>query len=301
MNSVAEIDRLRADQAKSDSDMTRLNCEITHLREIETNSKREIEDLKGQNTRPIPRSELSLALSQPVQYREMTDFIRCLGGWNTTLEFTEGRHGCYSDAIPLTSADHWELRGWFQFIGLPGMTHYVGLDCLSSSGEPIRMQHYVVVGETEAELAEACNVNDRVLKVRKGLSWPSKLTPHLAPWMHTESVAFGPNELPNFNISSTISECRANGDIMEVELTEALTSSWPEGTAVRLQRAGGTYHYCYAGPIPSTWTEMTMSDRTHPLRPGTHSVKIIVLVNHYGPQPTGCSFRIRHLQWKMLS
>jgi hypothetical protein len=307
MNLVAEIDRLRADQAKSGSDVTTMTREVTHLREIETNSKREIEDLKRQNTRLIPRSALSLALSRPIQYREMSDFIHCLAGWNATLEFTECRDICFSDAFPLTNEDHWELRGWFQFIGRPGIYQYVGLHCLAASGQGIHLRHFRVVGETEAELAEACEVNDSVLKVRNGLSWPSKVLPH-APCVHNENVAFGPNELPNFNISSWIREIHVKNDVIEVELTEPITQSWPKGTAVRLHREGGTYHYCHGAPISSEWTEIIMNDRTHPLRPGTRSVKIIALVDHYDNKtgkycadPTGCTFRMKQLQWRTLS
>jgi hypothetical protein len=43
----------------------------------------------------------------------------------------------------------------------------VGSEFVRESGEMIKCHHYGIVDGAEAELAEACEVNDPLLKVRK--------------------------------------------------------------------------------------------------------------------------------------
>jgi hypothetical protein len=300
-NSTAELVRLREDCARSEA-------EIGRLREVQDKSEREINELKARNASLAPMSALSIALLQPLQFTDESDFTHALAAWNSTLEFKDCCPCVFSDPIPVTNADRWVLCGEFQFVGPPGIIHFVGLDCYAArDANPatrIFPPHYFVVPDTEAELAEACSVGDQVLKVRKADAWPSKLTP-AGPLAKLENIAFGVNELPNFNISSPIRECRVRNGIGEVVLTQAISRAWPAGTAMRLHRDGATYLYGYASTLPSKWTEVKMTNQTHPLRPGTNSVKVFILVCHYlrgashNPDPAGCSLRIRRLHWEV--
>jgi hypothetical protein len=70
----------------------------------------------------------------------------------------------------------------------------------------IRKPNFDVVSGTDVVVAEACNVNDRILKVKSGSVWREKLTPSSPGYL--ENVAFGINQLPNSNISSPIREYR---------------------------------------------------------------------------------------------
>jgi hypothetical protein len=246
-----------------------------------------------------------------LQFRESADFVRAVAGWNTILEIKDMSSWCLSDTFPVTNHDRWELRGWFQFIGRLDIIHYVGLDCFASrdgnSATVIRCPNFEVVSGTDAVLAEDCNANDRILKVKGGSMWLEKLTPYAPYNGYLENVAFGTNELPNFNVSKPIHKCRMVEDVLEVEVTEPLTQSWSAGTPVRLHRDGGYYHYGHGGTIPSKWIEIKMNSETHPLRPGTNSVAIVVLACHSlrgtdrSPNASGCVLRIRNLVWELRS
>jgi hypothetical protein len=204
----------------------------------------------------------------------------------------------------VTTSDHWELQGHFQFIGAPDIRHLVGLDCWADpeakSGR-IFPWHVTVVDGTEAVLANRCKVGDQVLKLKGAESWPSKLIKY-PPHFTIDCVAFGPNVLPNFTTACWIRQCVVKGEIVEVELTEAIKQSWPAGTQVRMQASGGTYVYGHGGTIPSEWTQIVMTHQSHQLRPGTKAVKIVVLCCHSidNSESPPDKLRIRNLRWQTL-
>jgi hypothetical protein len=282
----AEADRLRPELGAALQRIATLERENAALKQDQANYGR----------------SLAVALSQPLRIPSpVQDFCRCVVGWNTTCELPAGEY--FSELIPLSCFDHWELSGEFQYAGRPDMRHIFGLDCYTDlEGKPenrIKPDYINVVKDTEAVLATQCNVNDRILKVKSASRW------ELASWGRPpfviDSVAFGPNNLPNFNLSPLIASVEMK-DLMEMELTKEMKQAWPAGAALV---ADPTFVYGHAAPIPHEWKEIKMTDETHKLRPGTNSVKIYVCydwcVNSELDPPvdkTGCVLRIRNLFWE---
>jgi hypothetical protein len=251
----------------------------------------------------------SVALVEPLRtLAPAQDFIRCVIGWNTTLELHPGT--VFSQVIPVTCRDHWELVGEYQYLGRPDIAQYIGLDCYTDlEGRPenqICPQHVNVVAGTDAVLAAPCDVDDTVLSITGAENW------RLETWgRHNaiiNSVAFGPNRLPNFTVSPRIKNLNQMGGVPRVELQSGLRQAWPAGTPVRMHRTGAVFVYGHTSPVPSEWTEIKITDQRTQLRPEPRSVKIVVIASpfvagHEGEPPVDrsrCLLRVRNLRWRIL-
>jgi polyhydroxyalkanoate synthesis regulator phasin len=326
LNLQRRINELTQELTRSQSDASILKREIEDLRrQFETASKtiQTLETEKAGLTREVAllredrakwNRPLAVSVRESLKTSSGEDFGRCVAGWNTVLELT-ARGTFVSDAIPMTCSDRWELCGWFQNVGRPDMIHYVGLECYADTeGRPASQIRDVTVNriaDTEAVLAEACQPGDLVLKVKGASvqSWHSKLRVYQSSGRNYQCVAFGPDVLPNFNVSGYIRQCQMKGDVLEVELYEGINDMRTAGTPVRMHTAGANYVYGHSGVFPNGWSEVVMSSEKHRLRPGTNSVKVIILhcncstsAPGYGlpAGATGSSLKIRNLRGEKL-
>jgi hypothetical protein len=317
---IAELTQSRADVAATNRELAdvRLRLEtatatIQRLENEKAGLTRELEGLRAEHAKWFRPLVASIRKPITTGSPSAADFRHCVSGWNRVIALT-GKGWFYSDAIPLKCTDEWELRGWFRFTGRPDMVHYLALDCYTDmeclSDNQITARSVTRVSGTEAVLAEDCKSGDRVLKLKgeSVASWPSQVTMDIISGRNYQCIAFGPDNLPNFNLSSDISQCRMNGNILEVELYAALEQAWMAGTAVRMHKSTASFVYGHLDVIGSTWQEIVMNHSSHPLRPGTNSVKILILCCHtlnsnrgYDPPPhslKGNSLSIRNLRWE---
>jgi regulator of replication initiation timing len=254
---------------------------------------------------------IAVAMRDPISTAspDALDFRQCLSAWNRVLELT-ARGWFRSDAIPLTCRDRWELRGSFQFFEHAGMVHYIGLECYADAeGSPekqITEQRANRVSGTEAVLAEDCKVGDRVLKLKNASSytWSSNIKLN-SDGSSYQCVAFGPDRVPNFDLSPDITKHAHDYNGCKVELASGMDRAWKAGTPVRMHTGIGAGTFCHSDVIGNQWQEIGMTHETLPLKTGTRSVKVAVgccwTQKDTGSSPprtvlSGNSLRIRHLR-----
>jgi hypothetical protein len=306
-------------------ELERLNQEVARLRAdkdalviANATLQQDLESARAQQKRSSRPLAVSMTEPFSITASRQEDFRRAVNAWNTIIELTGPRGEFLSDVLPATCDSSWELHGWIKFTGRPDWRHYIGLRCFTDTqGLPeneITMMSVYTVAETEAVLAEPCQKNDTVLRMKgeSVSSWPSKLkarVPTGEQCHYLETVAFGGNILPNFMTSPAIRQWQMKDDILEVELEAGMDGYWSAGTAVRMHRDGLRQVYGHSAPIENKWTEFKMNHTTHGLRPGTNSVRIMVyycnmLMGGWSaglPDTSGCSLQIRDLRWEIAS
>jgi hypothetical protein len=174
---------LRQEAVRSHADADNANRELLEARRQLEEMARQLHTAERENAKlkeeldPLRREQsrwcrpLLTALRTPISTDSSAapDFRHCVSQWNGVLELT-AKGDYFSDAIPLTCDDHWELRGWFQFTGRPDMVHYLGLDCYTDTdghpGNRVTIHSVNRVAGTEAILVEGCQRGDRILRVR---------------------------------------------------------------------------------------------------------------------------------------
>jgi hypothetical protein len=317
-----EVIRLTRKNVELEAEVFRLNQEVAEARDQNALATARIAFLESEKAALVQEQNrwfrtLAVAVSRPLTAAasRIEDFRRAVNLWNTILEITGPRCSFHSDPIPVTCNSTWELHGSKQFTGPQNIVHYIGLDCFTDSEGTIstRVTDLSVnrVDATDAQLAEPCKVGDKVLKLKGDSvsSWPSKLKVYAPSGRNYQCVAFGPDKLPNFQLSPCISRCQMNDNVLEVELYEGVRHELSAGTAARMHIGGGAYVYGHGGVISDTWSEFKMNQKTHPLRVGTHSVRIVVLYCHSvqgdpmvrsvsAASAIGCSLKLRNFHWE---
>ncbi len=210
------------------------------------------------------------------------------------------------DLIPIDPEKTYELSGWFKAVGDKPSTAYFGVEPLDKNKKPIRSENIKVIEGTDTALAEACRKADTVIKIKDGAKWQV-----IKDWgvvAFDTDPAGGLADLPNANTSSFgITAVEKKDGYWEVSLAKPCGKEYPAGTAVREQRAFGSYIYSAAADkkIPAQWTQLAGSVKgtakghsNCQFWPGTAFVRIVILANFKEPD---VKLLIDDLQFKEAS
>jgi hypothetical protein len=210
---------------------------------------------------------------------------------------TENAHagkGCFktllmtvtsTELIPVDTAKTYKISGWFKSADDKKTNLYLGLMPLDANKTQIQCAFANVVTGSEAELAEACKAEDKVIKVKDASKWSIKDKYNHVAFESDNSGAF--KDLPNSKISGSIIKAEKKDNLWEVTLEKPCGKAYPANTPVRIQRDGGTYMYpvMTANFQSQEWKEFTAQVKGlaksgvpgNQFWPGTKYVKIIIL------------------------
>jgi hypothetical protein len=193
-----------------------------------------------------------------------------------------------TEFIPVEPAKTYTLTVWMKSLGENASVAYAGYAPFDADKNPIGPETVLVTAGSETTLFEACNKDDKVLKVRAGSKWQA---------YESASVAFQADDsgryadLPNRKLSAYgILKVEDKGEYWEVQLKDACGQAYPAGTKVREHASGGTYIYNALGgqTVPAQWAQYTgvikgVADAGAPPDQwwhGTKYVKVILLLNY---------------------
>jgi hypothetical protein len=272
---------------------------------------------------------VSLALSIGVNADEAVNLVKngdaeagTIDGWSTWSKLTVVADGAKSGTkcfkvtgkqevlgmapIPVDPEKTYELSGWFKAAGDKPSTLYFGLMPLDKNMKRIEPHQVFVIAGSDTVLAEACQKSDTVIKIKDGAKW--QVIKDCGVVAFDTDPAGGLADLPNANTSSFgITAVEKKDGYWEVSLAKPCGKDYPAGTAVREQRAGGSYIYSAAADkkIPTQWTQLAGSVKgtakghsNCQFWPGTAFVRIAVLANFNEPD---VKLLIDDLQFKEAS
>jgi hypothetical protein len=194
-----------------------------------------------------------------------------------------------SDFIPVKRDKIYKLYGMFGSKGEKPSKLYFGYSAYTKDKKFISRISVNYVKNTETKLLKKCVKGDSVLYIVNGKNWISH-----------GNIAFGVDssgkyaDLPNFNLSSTITNISNDGKSWEIKLSKPISKDYPAGTNIREHVIRGTYIYNVAESksIPHDWIECSgviLGDKgdysgIDKLYPRTGYVKILMLMNYKQPK-----------------
>jgi len=203
-----------------------------------------------------------------------SDFLRPV----TRVE-VDGNHVFETSSVLLKSAKPfifesgktYRLKGSFRDISTASPKLYFGIIPLDADGREILPAHVTVMPNTDTELAEDAKAGDTAVKLKNAAAWKA----FDRRWCIAFGAAGDGSDLPNREISPLLKEINGN----EAILNQALTKNYPAGTKVRAHRTGDTYLYraANAAPLKPQWETFSGTIQASDLRPGTKSVRIVIL------------------------
>ena len=180
-----------------------------------------------------------------------------------------------------------------------GNSWFGGIVCYDKNKHEIKHEEVEKYDESKTTLAQPLENGQTVVHLTSAAGWQTG-TPGVSH--HTKQIGiFDRVEAPNYERSSV------NALFLTVD-TEAntitLKSPWsggskPIGTKVANCYDGGTYNYVLgSGAVPMQWTKKTATLTKNYFRFGTAYVKILILANRSGTNPT---FRYSNISFVNLS
>jgi len=161
------------------------------------------------------------------------------------------------DFIPVNLNREYNLEGWFKSNGTGGESKlYFGYIPYDENKVRIANEHVHVILGTETTLYEACNSEDKIVKIVDGTNWYYTITHEFMAFDIDDSGNY--NDLPNRELSNVnIINLTDQGDYWEVEFNTNVGKTYPLGTKVRMHASGGSYMYVAAGGVlvPTSWTQ----------------------------------------------
>ncbi len=158
---------------------------------------------------------------------------------------------------------------------------YIGIKCFNASGREIPITHVNALAGTETELAAPAKRGDLVLKVKDASKWTARYA-HAA-----FNVKKDLSDLPNPDISPSITKIEKKGQVWELTLKTPLSKDYPAGTAVRRHADSNTFIYVCGNLVPGkewknfsfTFSGLAKSEAANAkgkFRAGTKSVQFVV-------------------------
>lgn len=198
----------------------------------------------------------------------------------------KGKQPVFSkDLIEIDSNKTYLLSGMFKSKSSENSKLFFGYIPLTKDKKFIPRQSVQYVTNSETELIRACTNGDSILYIKNGTEWYSDPGCFIG-FDVDNSGKYA--DLPNFNLSPSISKAIQKGSFWKIELSAPCTKNYPRGTKVREHVDNGMGIYDFnAGrnvDIPDTWTKCKgiKSDYIK-FYPGTKYVQII-LINY---KPSG--------------
>lgn len=153
----------------------------------------------------------------------------------------------------------------------------VGFTCYDKEGKMIRAEHVEYVKGTDTFLVLPCKETDAEIVVKDASNW--KATSRRCIAFETEPDL---SDLPNRNFSkAAIKKITklADGN-WKIELKSPVGKKYPAGTGVREHQTGSAHKFLYYGVVPKDPINTKYIRSMRHFRPGTKSIKLMVLVQN---------------------
>ncbi|MFA6104844.1 MAG: hypothetical protein WCV67_20695 [Victivallaceae bacterium] len=159
--------------------------------------------------------------------------------------------------ISVDPAKTYQVSGSFKAVpGSKAGRFYLGVQPLNSDNVWIAPSQVNAVAGTDAELAEPCKPEDKVIKIKGGKGWEQGQYYFIA--FNTDNSG-SYSDLPNSALSSMgFARVENKGDVTEITLNDSCGKEFPAGTKVRVHRDSATFMYIDSAsnaPAPAEWTE----------------------------------------------
>lgn len=190
-------------------------------------------------------------------------------------------------AISIDPSKTYQVSGSFKAVsGSKEGRFYLGVQPLNSDNAGILPSQVNVIAGTDAELAEPCKPEDKVVKIKGGKGWEQGQFYFIA--FNTDNSG-SYSDLPNSTLSPMgFTKVENKGSVTEVTLKDSCGKEFPAGTKVRMHRDGATF--IYAASVsnilpPAEWTEFKdvikgenpSGIKSGAWHKGTRNAKIILL------------------------
>lgn len=159
--------------------------------------------------------------------------------------------------IAIDPSKTYQVSGSFKAV--PGSKEgrfYLGVQPLNSDNVWISPSKVNAVAGTDTELAEPCNPEDKVIKIKGGKGWEQGQHYFIA--FNTDNSG-SYSDLPNSTLSPMgFTKVENKGDVTEVTLRDSCGKEFPAGTKVRMHRDSATFMYVESASnavAPAEWTE----------------------------------------------
>lgn len=189
--------------------------------------------------------------------------------------FANGGRGPYSKKVfQIDPEKYYVASVWVKAADNKPSYAYFGLISFDASGREIQSENVSSFPNTETELAAPAEPGDTVIKVKNAASWKN-----FTYCVVAFNVKDDKSDLPNRDLSSSITGIKKNEDVWEISLKKPLKNDYPAGTKIREHYKGG-YIYVKYGIVPTQWTKwVSRKYKGSELRLGSTG-KFVLLCNH---------------------